>query len=93
MALGRGDEIGEGDLPDLVRESAPLLAEEEGGPAPDVPSDLLPLSEVERRHILHVLEAVGGNERVAARTLGIDQRTLQRRLRAYEAQMGKPVRR
>jgi two-component system response regulator HydG len=93
MALGHGDEIGERDLPELVLQSGvPLGAGEESGVAPDVPDQLLPLAEVERRYILHVFAALGGDERRAARALGIDQRTLHRKLQAYESQIGKPPR-
>jgi two-component system response regulator HydG len=45
---------------------------------------LLPLAEVERRHVLHVLAAVDGNKRLAARILGLDRRTLYRRLDQYQ---------
>lgn len=41
---------------------------------------LLPLAEVERRYIRHVLEKVGGNKRRAAGILGIGRRTLYRKL-------------
>ena len=69
-------------------EPAPLgLALEAGravlaelGPA----GPLLPLAEVERRHILHVLGAVDGNKRLAARVLGLDRRTLYRKLDQYQ---------
>ncbi|MFP4037903.1 MAG: sigma-54-dependent transcriptional regulator [Desulfobacteraceae bacterium] len=44
---------------------------------------LLPLAEVEKRHIHRVLEATGGNRTRAAELLGIGLRTLQRRLKAY----------
>lgn len=40
--------------------------------------ELLPLSEVEFRHISRVLESTGGNKQAAARILGIDRTTLQR---------------
>ncbi|MCF8063359.1 MAG: sigma-54 dependent transcriptional regulator [Deltaproteobacteria bacterium] len=46
-------------------------------------SDLLPLSEVEKRHIQAVLQSTGGNRTRAARILGIGLRTLQRRLNAH----------
>jgi DNA-binding NtrC family response regulator len=36
------------------------------------------LDELERRYLLHVLEAVGGNRTRAAEALGIDRRTLYR---------------
>jgi len=41
----------------------------------------LPLFELEKRHILRVLESAGGNRTRAARILGIGLRTLQRKLR------------
>jgi len=44
---------------------------------------LLPLAEVERRYIRHVLEEVEGNKRRAAAILGIGRRTLYRRLGEY----------
>jgi DNA-binding NtrC family response regulator len=40
--------------------------------------DLPTLGEVERRYLLHVLDAVGGNRSRAADALGIDRRTLYR---------------
>ena len=46
-------------------------------------SELVPLAVVERRHILRVLRAVRGNKTLAARVLGIDRRTLQRKLKGY----------
>jgi transcriptional regulator with PAS, ATPase and Fis domain len=48
--------------------------------AGDDPSELVPLEEVERRYILRVLDAAGGNKSIAARILGLDRNTLYRRL-------------
>ncbi len=45
---------------------------------------LLPLSEIERCHILRVLTRTGGNKQAAARVLGIDRTTLQRKLERYD---------
>ncbi len=42
-----------------------------------------PLAEVEREHIMKVLEYAGGNKKQAAELLGIDRSTLYARLRAY----------
>ena len=41
------------------------------------------MEEVERRYILRVLEAVGGNKTLAAQVLGFDRRTLYRKLERY----------
>ncbi|MFO7784777.1 MAG: sigma-54-dependent transcriptional regulator [Thermodesulfobacteriota bacterium] len=49
---------------------------------------LLPLAEVERRYIRHVLNEVGGNKRRASAILGIGRRTLYRRLGEDENSAG-----
>ena len=49
------------------------------------PTELVPLEEVERRYILRVLEAVGGNKTLAAQVLGLDRKTLYRKLEHYGA--------
>jgi two-component system, NtrC family, response regulator AtoC len=46
------------------------------------------MHEVERRYILHVLDAVGGNKTVAARILGFDRRTMYRKLERFDRQGG-----
>jgi two-component system response regulator HydG len=47
---------------------------------------LLPLEEVERRHIQKVLDAVGGNKSKAARILGINRKTLRMKLQKYQSE-------
>ena len=47
------------------------------------PAELVPLEEVERRYILHVLNSVQGNRTLAARSVGLDRKTLYRKLRQY----------
>jgi two-component system response regulator HydG len=78
-ALASGPEIAAQDLPDDVRP-------ESGGPLvfPGTQADLRPLAEVERAHILNVLDACGGAQIEAARHLGIARNTLWRKLRAYQ---------
>lgn len=51
--------------------------------APNLPSstELLPLEEIEKRHIRHVLNHVGGKREKAAAILGITSRTLYRKLK------------
>ncbi len=48
------------------------------------PMQVLPLAEVERRHILHALEVTKGDRSAAADLLGISRATLYRRLRDYQ---------
>jgi transcriptional regulator with PAS, ATPase and Fis domain len=69
IALAQDETISVDDL--RLESAAPQTPEEDG---------LLPLSEVERRHIERVLRAVDGNRRAAARILGIDRTTLYRKL-------------
>ncbi len=45
----------------------------------------LAMSEVERRHMLRVLEHVGGNKSEAARRLGVSRKTLERKLKQWSA--------
>ncbi|MCL2449305.1 MAG: sigma 54-interacting transcriptional regulator, partial [Polyangiaceae bacterium] len=76
VALAQFDHIGVDDLPERVREfkSSRITIESND------PAELLPMEEVERRYILRVLEAVGGNKTLAAQVLGFDRRTLYRKL-------------
>jgi two-component system response regulator HydG len=79
VALTRYDKLVIDDLPEKIRDyrsSQVLLGGED-------PSELAPLEEVERRYILHVLQSVGDNKALAARTLGLDRKTLYRKLRQY----------
>jgi DNA-binding NtrC family response regulator len=47
------------------------------------PSDASTLEDVERRHILSVLEEAGGNRSEAARRLGISRKTIDRKIAAW----------
>ncbi len=52
--------------------------------SPDVdPTTVMPLAEVERRHIEAVLAACGGNKSAAAGLLRIDRKTLLRKVKGY----------
>ena len=53
--------------------------------ASDDPDSLVPLEEVERRYILRVLDAVGGRRARAAKILGLDRKTLYRKLERWGA--------
>jgi len=62
----------------------PQTAAKPGFTAPPTPvGELESMAEVERRHILAVYEAVGGNKSQAARVLGIGLQTLHRKLKSY----------
>ena len=63
------------DLPPNIR--APEESRDQEGGSP------LPLMEVERRHILKVLEQIQGRKKEAARLLGIHLKTLNRKLKEY----------
>jgi len=77
VALARELYVLPADLPPRVMQ--PPVKTIQLAPAPDA-VELLSLAEVERRHILGVLKAVGGNKREAAQVLGLDRRTLYRKL-------------
>lgn len=66
------------DLPERIRnyQAQDVLV------ASDNPFELVTLDEVERRYARRVLEAVGGNKARAARILGVDRKTLYRKLGA-----------
>jgi DNA-binding NtrC family response regulator len=77
VALTRYDQLIPEDLPQSIldhKSSQVVLAG-------DDPSELLPLQEIERRYIDHVLSACDGNKTKAARVLGLDRKTLYRKLK------------
>ena len=82
VALTRLEEICVDDLPEKIRDYRFSHVVVAG----DDPSELVPLEEVERRYILRVLAAVGGNKTAAARVLGLERKTLYRKLERYDAQ-------
>jgi DNA-binding NtrC family response regulator len=76
VALAQFDQIGVDDLPEKIRDHKTARI----GIDSNDPAELLSMEEVERRYILKVLEAVGGNKTLAAQVLGFDRRTLYRKL-------------
>jgi two-component system response regulator AtoC len=78
VAMCTGQQLAVDDLPARVCDYRP-------GPHDATPSAEaeLPLDEIERRHILRVLEAHGGNKLATAHVLGIDRKTLYRKLLRY----------
>ena len=83
VTLARYDQVMVDDLAEKIRAYHPshVLV------ASDDPSELVPMDEVERRYVLRVMEAVGGNKTLAARVLGFDRKTLYRKLDRYGAEL------
>ena len=48
------------------------------------PDDLPPMRVVEQRYIMRVLQAVGGNKTLASKMLGLDRRTLYRKISRWD---------
>jgi DNA-binding NtrC family response regulator len=84
VALSQGDSIGADDLPNHVREKKPAdflqvaLARR------------MSLAELEREYIERVLDDEGGNKTRAAQRLGLDRKTLYRKLEEYAKASGGP---
>jgi two-component system, NtrC family, response regulator AtoC len=83
-ASARYDHITAEDLPERVRGTIAPPAEQQ-------PDDLVSLKELERQHILEVLRAVGGNKALTSRHLGLDRKTLYRKLKEYALSRGEPA--
>jgi two-component system response regulator HydG len=81
VALARFDQITVDDLPEKVRAYRPdqLVVSAEDR------TSIVSLEELERRYVLQVLRVVGGNKSQAAQLLGLDRRTLYRKLDHYRA--------
>jgi DNA-binding NtrC family response regulator len=79
VALTRFEKIAVDDLPGKIQ----AYQSEHFFIGSHDPNELLPLEEVERRYILHVLKVVGDNRTAAARLLKLDRKTLYRKLQRY----------
>jgi two-component system response regulator HydG len=79
VVLARYDRLTVDDLPQKLRRAG------RSSSGIGDPSLQVPLDEVERRHILRVLDAVRGNKLAASRLLGLHRKTLYRKLERYEA--------
>ena len=82
-AISASDVIDESQMPFLRTQSAPAAPDSPGPRPAEGPSRTL--EELEREHILRVLEETDGNRERAAAILGISSRTLYRKLREYES--------
>jgi DNA-binding NtrC family response regulator len=84
--VATADEVRPEDLPARIREAsraAPLVG--------DSADRALPLRDVERLYILEVLRQAGGNKSRAAELLGLDRKTLYRKLEEYRLDMESPT--
>jgi two-component system response regulator AtoC len=84
LVLASQDVIGPEHLPREVRathEPAPAVQSVTGDGSPA--TEMIPLSAIERRHVLAVLAASDGNRERAARVLQISRRTLSRMLQRW----------
>ena len=77
--FSRGTVIEASDLPPTFTTSRVTPPE---GPFSDLPT----LDELERRYLVHVLDAVGGNRTRAAEVLGVDRRTLYRMAERFKVE-------
>lgn len=80
VALTQYDTVTLEDLPEKIRQHR-------GGTVfigGEDPTELVPLEEIERRYIDHVLHAVNDNRTQAARLLGLDRKTLYRKLKSNQ---------
>ncbi|MCA9169930.1 MAG: sigma-54-dependent Fis family transcriptional regulator, partial [Planctomycetales bacterium] len=77
VALSRHEVVTVEDLPDKIRNHRAKQIVLGG----DDPTEMISLEEMERRYIMHVLGATGGNQTQAARILGVDRKTLYRKLK------------
>src|SRR5574341_363544 len=79
VTLARGEKIVPDDLPPAIRGArGERRVIDEGA------ERVLPLQEIEREYILRILEKTGGNKYQAAQVLGIDRKTLYRKLAEIE---------
>jgi DNA-binding NtrC family response regulator len=80
IALATFDHLRLEDLPERIR------SPRGGATASDAvnPEELITAAELERRYIAHVMATVKGNKTVAARILGLDRRTVYRKMRQPE---------
>jgi DNA-binding NtrC family response regulator len=80
VMFGQGTVIEGSDLPPAL---TALRDTPQEGPFADLPA----LDELERRYLLHVLDAVAGNRTRAAEVLGIDRRTLYRMAERFNVEL------
>jgi DNA-binding NtrC family response regulator len=85
IALCQGSQITQVDLPPKISQltteaGADALSDEE---VSSLFSGLPSIEEMQRRYLLHVVEATGGNRKRAAQILGVDRKTIYRMAARY----------
>jgi two-component system response regulator HydG len=78
-ALARNGQVSLGDLPEKVRTDVQGTFRA----TPEAPEEIVSLDELERRYVQHVLHVMHGNRSRTAELLGIDRRTLYRKLDSW----------
>lgn len=79
VAMARFDQVTVEDLPERIRAyttNGVVVSAED-------PAEIVSLEILEKRYLLRVLQLVGGNKSRAAQLLGLDRRTLYRKLDRY----------
>ena len=79
LVLGTGTTITVEDLPDRIRD---------GRPSGSSSIACSRLADVEREHIVRTIRAVSGNKAAAARALGLNRKTLYRKLNQHRIPIG-----
>ncbi len=89
VALTRFEQLAVDDLPEKIQRYRSTQLMPEGVDE----SSVVTLEELERRYILRVLGALGGSRTLAARALGVDRKTLFRKLERWkqEGKLGADV--
>ena len=77
IALSSGEEIDTKDLPEH------LFQLKAGDLIDDLATENMPLTEVEKRYIMKVLQRTNWHQSKAAQVLGIDRKTLYRKIKEY----------
>ena len=79
ILLAPGEEIRAQDLPPTLRPATPLKLDDSDTP--------LPMSEIERLHIIRALRFTEGKKAPAARLLKIDVKTLSNKIKSYQIEL------
>jgi DNA-binding NtrC family response regulator len=77
IALSNGEVVDAKDLPEHLFQMKP------GDLIDDLATDNMPLTEVEKRYIVRILQRTNWHQSKAAQILGIDRKTLYRKIKEY----------